>query len=74
MPTLIYEHTYSADHFERKFQANISIYEQNIEKPEEELIPLTEYDLDKINSEIKSMNEHIDAMLVKIHDKYDKTI
>ena len=63
--TLTSEHPPSADHFESKLQTNISSYEKNIEKPEEELISLTKsdrdklhYDLDQNLYETKSMKEH----------------
>ena len=75
------EHPYSADHFEIKFQDNISPYEQNIEKQEEKLTPLTKSDREKLHSdfdkyfsEMKATNEHITAMITKLHDKYDKNI
>ena len=77
--TLTSEHPYSADHFERKFQAKISPYEPSLEKLEEKLIPLTKYDRDKLHSdldknifEMKSMNKYISVMLAKLHDKSDK--
>ena len=75
------EHPSSADHFEIKFQAKISPSEKSLENPEEELIPITKYDRDKLQSnldkhiyEMKSMNEHIADMLVKLYDEYDKEI
>ena len=71
MLTLTSEHPFSADHFERKFQAMISPSEKSIEKPEEELNPFEKY-LEESHSDIKSMNDNIAAILAKLHDKSDK--
>ena len=38
------------------------------------MIPLTKSDRDKLHSKIKAMNEHIAAILEKLHDKSDKKI
>ena len=69
---LTYEHPSTEDYSESKIQANISMYEKNHEKPEEELVPLTKSDCDKLHSDIKTMNEHITTMLAKMHDKSEK--
>ena len=39
-----------------------------------ELTLLTKYYRDKIYSEMKTMNENIDGILTKLHDKYNKII
>ena len=79
MITITSEHPTYEYNFDIKFQANIYPSEQSIEKPEEELFPLTKSDRDKIQSgleknisEMKTMNEHIEAMIAKLHDKSDK--
>ena len=48
MLTINTEHPYSADHFERKFQANISPSDQIFEKQEEESIKFKEEHNDKM--------------------------
>ena len=69
------------DHFERKPQDNISPYNWSFEQPEEELTPITKSDCEKLHSEFdrhhsetKAINEHIAAMLEKLHDKSNKKI
>ena len=81
MLTLTSKHSVSVDPFERKFQANISSSEQSLEKSEEEFIPIKKSIRDKLHSgfdkplsKMKAMNEHILAMLEKLHDKYDKKV
>ena len=75
------EHPYSADHFERKLQANIYPSEKSLEKLEEEFIPLTKSDREKLHSdfeknifEMKAMKKHISAIIAKLHDKSNKKI
>ena len=72
--TLTSENPSSVDQFERKSQDKIYPYEKSTEKPEEELIPLTKSDRNKLHSEIKTMNEHVATFLTKLHDKSDKKI
>ena len=73
MLTINSEHPFSEDHFESKFQDNISSYNQSFKHLEEELTLLTKYYRDKIHSvfgkhlsEMKSMNEHIADILAKL--------
>ena len=65
----------------KKFQAKIYPYNQSFEQPEEYLNPLTKSDREKLHSEFdrhhsetKAINEHIAAMLEKLHDKSNKKI
>ena len=48
MLTVRSEPKYSEDHFERKFQAKISPYDQILFKPEEELIDIKEEHQDEL--------------------------
>ena len=56
MLTFTSEHPSSVDQFERKPQANISPSEQSLEKPEEEFIPLTKFDHDKLHSDSEKIS------------------
>ena len=50
MLNLTSEHTTSENHLERKFQYTISLSEQILEKPEEELIDLKEEHQDELRN------------------------
>ena len=56
MLALTYEHTSSEDHFDSKFQANISPYEKSLKNPEEELITQTKSDCSKLHSELEKIS------------------
>ena len=59
MLTLTSEHPHSEDYFERNSKDKIYPSDKRFEKN---------------HYEMKSINEHIAAMLTKLHDKYDKNI
>ena len=74
--TINSKHPYSEDHFESKFQDNISPYNEIFEQPEEEFTPLKLFDCNKLHSDfyrfhtnIKAINYNITAMLAKLNDK-----
>ena len=86
--TIPSEHLSYADYFDSKLPAKIYPSDQSFEQPVEELPPLAKSDIYNIHndikdttgkhtknhSEMKSIKEHMAAMLENIHDKYDKKI
>ena len=85
MITLTYEHPYSEDTFERKFQANHSPSNQKIEQPEEEFIDFkgkqqmetNKFSSEHIENEVLTLTSKTssseDCFETKLQSKFDKS-